>query len=140
MSRSGYIEDYADDNPLAFGRWRGVVRSATRGKRGQEFLREMLAALDKIESKTLIARELQTYDGGVCAIGAWGAAKGINMMEVDPEDYYYVAGMCPVATALVQEIIYMNDEGAVGHETPAARYDRMRAWVKAQLVQPTPKE
>lgn len=139
MSRSGYTDDYGDDDPLAFGRWRAVVKSATRGKRGQKFLREMLAALDALESKTLIADELQTYDGGVCAIGAWGAAKGLNMMEVDPEDYEAVADMCGVAPALVQEIVFMNDE-AYRREGPAARYAEMRAWVDAQLVQPKTQE
>lgn len=133
MSRSGYSEDIDDE--LELGRWRGVVASATRGKRGQKFLREMLAALDALESKTLIKNDLQTYDGGVCAIGAWGAAKGINMMEIDPEDYERVANICGVAPALVQEIVFMNDE-AYWHGGAAARYEKMRAWVEAQLVQP----
>ena len=44
MSRSGYGDDYGDDDPLAIGRWRGAVNSAIRGKRGQQTLREILAA------------------------------------------------------------------------------------------------
>jgi hypothetical protein len=50
MSRSGYSDDL---DPLALGRWRGRVASAMRGKRGQAFLREMLAAMDAM----LAARE-----------------------------------------------------------------------------------
>lgn len=34
MSRSGYVDEY-DLEPGEFGRWRGVVVSAIRGKRGQ---------------------------------------------------------------------------------------------------------
>ena len=36
MSRAGYSDDL---DPLDFGRWRARVRSATYGKRGQEFCR-----------------------------------------------------------------------------------------------------
>jgi hypothetical protein len=132
MSRSGYTEDYGDDDPLALGRWRGVVESAIRGKRGQKFLREMLLALDALENKTLIGGELQTYDGGVCAIGAWGAAKGINMMEIDPTDYETIAGTCGIATPLAQEIMFMNDE-AFWRNGPADRYKNMRIWIEAQI-------
>lgn len=52
MSRSGYTDD--DDDPLATGRWRAQVRSAIRGKRGQAFLRELIAALDAMPEKALI--------------------------------------------------------------------------------------
>ena len=132
MSRSGYIDDLGDDDPLALGRWRGRVQSAIRGKRGQEFLKEMLAALDLLPEKALIARELQTYDGGVCALGAWAASKGINMMEVDPEDYDSVANLTPIATCMVQEIVYINDE-VFWRATPTERYTKVRAWIESQI-------
>lgn len=137
MSRSGYSDDYGDSNWDLIC-WRGAVASAIRGRRGQRFLHEMLAALDALESKTLVAEELQTYDGGVCAIGAWGAAKGINMMEMDPDDYVAVADVCGVARALVQEVVFMNDDGYYGRDTPEKRFQRMREWVKAQIVDGAP--
>lgn len=56
MSRHGYT-DSCDDN-FALIRWRGAAKSAIRGKRGQAFLRELLAALDAMPEKRLIAREL----------------------------------------------------------------------------------
>jgi hypothetical protein len=43
MSRPGYCDD--TDN-WQFIRWRGAVKRAIRGKRGQEFLRELLAVPD----------------------------------------------------------------------------------------------
>lgn len=44
MSRHGYSDDCHDDI-LSFGQWRGQVASAIRGKRGQAFLKELIAAL-----------------------------------------------------------------------------------------------
>ena len=41
MSRSGYCDDYGDDDPLALGRYRAQVNSAIRGKRGQALLRRL---------------------------------------------------------------------------------------------------
>lgn len=43
MSRSGYNDDC---DGWALIRWRGAVNSAINGKRGQAFLRELVAALD----------------------------------------------------------------------------------------------
>lgn len=60
MSRSGYTEDCDDNWQLI--RWRGAVASAIRGKRGQAFLRELLAALDAMPEKRLIADAL-VFDG-----------------------------------------------------------------------------
>lgn len=68
MSRSGYCDDY-DCDPLPLGRWRGQVASAIRGKRGQAFLRELVAALDAMPEKRLIANDLEQA-GNVCAIAA----------------------------------------------------------------------
>lgn len=60
MSRSGYVDDMCDE--WAMIRYRGAVKSAIRGKRGQAFLREMLAALDAMPEKRLTAGAL-IFDG-----------------------------------------------------------------------------
>lgn len=65
--------------------WRGAVNSAIHGKRGQGFLRDMAAALDAMPNKTLVANALQTPSGEVCAMGAVGVARGIDMTKLDPE-------------------------------------------------------
>ena len=150
MSRSGYVDDM--DDQWALIRWRGAVKSAIRGRRGQAFLREMLAAMDALPEKKLVAWELEA-DGQVCAIGAVGRERGVDMKALDPEDYDTVAGVFGIATPLAQEIVYMNDEywhwstddngqllkdenGGWRKITPEERFQKMRRWVEKQIVAP----
>lgn len=137
MSRSGYSNDM--DNAWDLIRWRGAVASAIRGARGQAFLKEMLAALDKTEPNRLIANEL-SHGAEVCAIGAVGVARGIDMSNLDPEDRETVAGTFGISPALAAEIVFMNDEGGFYKETPEARYTRMRCWIESHLKQDNAQE
>lgn len=130
MSRSGYSDDIEDNWALI--RWRGAVASAIRGKRGQAFLREMVGALEALPEKRLIAGELQIPDGEVCAIGAVGKARGLDMGSLDPEDAETVAGTFGIADVMAREIVYQNDEGG-WYETPEQRFARMLRWAKASL-------
>lgn len=130
MSRSGYTDDI-DDNWLHI-MWRGRVASATKGRRGQKMLRDMLAALDAMPVKELIAHRLDCPDG-VCALGALGRSREMDMSGLDPEDYQSVSAAFDIAEPLAQEIVYLNDEAAPYRETPAERHARMRSWVAAQL-------
>ncbi len=139
MSRSGYSDD-CDGWDLI--RWRGAVASAIRGKRGQQFLKEMLAALDAMPEKRLIANELQDERGGVCAIGAVGAARGIDMKALDPDEPEGIAKTFDVASALVQDIADMNDD-AFRYAKPSdirspeeRRWQSMRDWCAAQIIPP----
>jgi hypothetical protein len=129
MSRSGYSDDVEDNWALIM--WRGAVASSIRGKRGQAFLREMLATLDAMPSKRLIPHDLEA-GGEVCAIGAVGAKRGIDMTKIDPEDNETVAGTFDIAVPLVREIVYVNDDYAL-NETPERRWARMRNWVVRQI-------
>lgn len=135
MSRSGYSED-CDDNWQII-RWRGVVASATRGKRGQAFFRDLLAALDAMPEKRLIANDLVSKDvsgaENVCALGALGKARGVDMTPLDPEDPETVAAAFDIATPLAQEVVFENDEAGPWKETPEHRWSRVRAWVAAQI-------
>jgi hypothetical protein len=141
MSRSGY-SDGQDDNWQMI-RWRGMVASATRGKRGQKLLVDLLAALDAMPEKALVAHELETKDGEVCALGALGKARGIDMQKLDPEEPESVAAAFDIATPLAQEIVYMNDEylDSKWNETtkryedvkPEERWASMRDWVASQI-------
>lgn len=131
MSRSGYSDDY-DQGQLAM--WRGAVRSAIKGHRGQAFLKEMLAALDALPEKKLIADELE-QEHQVCAIGAVGLARKVDMTNIDPHDPDTVSGKFGIARALACEIVFENDEGA-GYwkkETPEDRFTRMRRWVEGNI-------
>lgn len=139
MSRSGYTEDLDWWHLIM---WRGRVASAIRGKRGQALLRDLLAALDAMPEKRLIANELEA-EGEVCALGAVGRLRGIDLAQLDPEDADRVAGAFDVATCLAQEITYINDEyGPIGwdpvtrkriDETPEQRWQRVRDWAVENL-------
>lgn len=81
MSRSGYDDDSED--ALAHGRWRAQVASATRGKRGQRLLGDMLAALDAMPEKRLVAHELEvSAEADARDAAAWAA-----ITQRDPSEY-----------------------------------------------------
>ena len=129
MSRAGYNDDGGGWDLI---RWRGAVTSAMRGKRGQAFLRELLTALDALPEKRLIQQELE-LGGEVCALGAVGRARGIDMKNIDPEEYDDVAATFGIPQALAREIEYENDEGTWKPETPEQRFERIRAWVVSNI-------
>jgi hypothetical protein len=109
MSRSGYSDDYGDDDPLALGRYRAQVNSAIRGKRGQALLRELLAALDAMPEKRLVAGELEA-DGQFCALGVVGQARGLNLASIDTYDLDSLAPQFNIAEQLAREIMWVNDD------------------------------
>ncbi len=131
MSRSGYHDDLGD---LELGRWRGQVASAIRGKRGQALLRDMVTALDAMPDKRLITSELES-DGEVCALGALGRMRGIDLAVLDPEDPDGVAAAFNIAQQLAREIVNENDE-TWHEETPESRWARMRRWAEANIIKP----
>ena len=117
MSRSGYTEDcgdYDDDNRSLL--WRGAVQSAMRGKRGQAFLTELLAAMDALPARRLVAGDFEAPETGmpfasrrdVCALGALDPS-------VDEYDAEYLADRFGIARALAAEIVYQNDECVSDH-------------------------
>ena len=136
MSRSGYVDDV--DDQWALIRWRGAVASSIRGKRGQAFLTEMRIALDAMPDKKLVAMELEA-GGSVCAIGAVGRMRGVDMATIDPEDYDRIASTFGIAAPLAQEIVWLNDEAGYHSETEETRFNRMRRWLDTVIVASAPK-
>lgn len=134
MSRSGYVDDLASDEPLQYGRWRGRVASAIRGARGQKFLKDTLAALDAMPDKRLIDADLINEDQ-VCTLGAALLARGIGPDSFDPRDHEGIGAALNIAPCLVQEIEYMNDEAAP--YDPEERWQWMRRAVQ-KLIKETP--
>jgi hypothetical protein len=132
MSRSGYSDDCEGWDLI---RWRGAVASAIRGERGQAFLREMIVALDALPQKRLTENALE-HDGEVCAMGAVGLKRGIDMNEIDATDRHSVASAFGISPALAAEIAYENDE--YWRDTPENRWQRMRKWAESHLQERTP--
>lgn len=141
MSRSGY-SDNCDGWELIM--YRGAVTSAMRGKRGQKFLRELVAALDAMSGKRLVEGRLE-HDGEVCALGSVGKLRGLPMDGVDYEDESncgeQVATMFGIAPAMAREIMYENDDelGFGKKESPERRWSRMREWAVANLKDQPPR-
>jgi hypothetical protein len=136
MSRSGYTDDCPMDNSGWL--YRGAVKSAIQGRRGQAFLNEMLRALDAMPEQKLIAHELEK-DGAVCAIGAVGKARSLDMSKLDPEDAYILAETFGIAPALARELVFENDDdfGFRAREAPEARFQRMRTWIVENIKRGT---
>lgn len=108
MSRSGYSDDC--DDHWARICWRGAVKSAIRGKRGQAMLRETLAALDSLPEKILAPDSLVNADGQYCTLGALGSARCLDMSNINPEDSESIATLFGISHALAREIMWRNDE------------------------------
>lgn len=137
MSRSGYKYD-CDARELAL--WRASVTRAICGKRGQAFLREMLAALDALPEKKLVHGKIVSDKGECCAMGAVALARKLDVSSVDETERDDVADVFGIAPALAAEIAFQNDEGSSfswgGAEPEANRFARIRRWVVSQIVAP----
>lgn len=129
MSRSGYSEDC---DGWALIRWRGAVNAAIKGKRGQSLLSELAAALEAMPVKRLIADELLSKEGEVCALGAVARHRCLKVDDLDPDNSEAVAATLNIAEALAREIVFMNDD--YSGETPEQRWERMRKWVGEVIV------
>lgn len=126
MSRSGYTDDC---DGWALVRWRGAVASAIRGRRGQAFLRELIAALDALPEKRIAAGSLATPDGEFCALGAIGKRREMDLASIDPYDPNDVARAFGVSVALVSEIADLNDMAGIrGRATAEERWRDVRDW------------
>lgn len=129
MSRHGYSDDCEN-----IAMWRGVIASATRGKRGQAFFRALLEALDAMPDKRLVAHELQTDEGSVCALGCLGKARGVDLDSVETEDWSKLGELFDIAPQLAQEVMYVNDEDFRGRHSPEERWHVVRNWAARQII------
>lgn len=144
MSRSGYTDDCDDTWEMI--RWAGILKSARRGKRGQAFFRELVAALDAMPEKRLVEGALETEEGAVCALGCLGRAKGVRLAELSPKpdefgdeewDHDALGAAFNVAPSLAREVMYRNDDYFGG--TPEQRWEKVRDWAARQII-PTEEE
>jgi len=134
MSRSGYSDD-CDGAELNL--WRGAVNMAIKGKRGQDFLREALAALDAMPEKRLTTDSLhEPTTGEFCTLGVVGAARGMDMKPLEYSERDGVAKAFDISEALAAEIMFENDDWdswGGRPSTPEQRWSRMRAWIVAHI-------
>ena len=131
MSRAGY-DGNCDGWDLI--RYRGAVASALRGRRGQAFLRDLVAALDAMSAKRLIAADLISCRNEMCSLGAVGARRGILLHKLDPDDVDGVAETFQLAPTLIREIMWVNDDEGPYNETAPARWRRVRGWATSHIV------
>ena len=130
MSRSGYSDD-CDGSALNL--WRGAVEQSIRGKRGQAFLRETLAALDAMTAKELAAESLyEPASGAFCTLGVVGKARGVDLEKLEYAEVEEVADVFGIAQSLAAEIMYMNDD-EYDHHSPEHRWSHMRNWIASQI-------
>ncbi len=129
MSRHGYSDEY---NSYQLAMWRGVIASAKRGKRGQAFFRALVAALDAMPVKELVEGELEDAEGSVCALGCLGKARGVDLKQVENEDWEHLGALFNIAPQLAQETVYVNDE-RWNVASPAVRWRCVRDWAARQI-------
>ena len=131
-------EDWEPDS--AADQWRnicfwGAVKKAVEGKRGQAFLKEMITALDALPKKELIEDELE-IEGQYCAIGSVGRLRGIDMSDIQVDDWDKIAEVFGIAPSLVRAIEFENDQsdyGATVLNANQRRWERVRRWCVAHL-------
>ena len=138
MSRSGYSEGDCDDTEslLASGRWQAQLRSAIRGKRGQRFLLDLIAALDALPERKLIANDLQR-EGSFCALGALAHHRK-QTIELDGEwedrDWAKLGNAFDIAEQLARETMFINDERT---RNDGERWFDVRRWAIRNLTPET---
>ncbi len=124
-------EDYSGQFEL----WQANCERSLRGKHGQEELRELREALLALPEKRLIHESLEDEEGGVCAIGAYGKRKGVDLSKFDVDsdtDEVGIAGGMPRLVAW--KVVEMNDMQFSSEFTPEQRYEKMLAWIESKLV------
>ncbi len=119
----------------------GIMSPTIGIGRLDELLRDLIAALDAMPDKRLIPHDLikrnEVDKAEFCTLGAIGHAKGIDMTDIDPYDHETLSEKLNIATQLVQEIEFLNDETC--DSQPEKRWEQMRGWAVRRL-KPAPKQ
>ena len=144
--RINYSDD--EDRPGQFALWQTNCARSLRGKAGQAALRTLETALIALPAKRLIAWQLVDDAGDVCAVGAYARHQGLDLSRFDPEDETDQVGVEAGMPRLVAwQLVELNDivlnaiwgcdddpKGRYRKMSPEERYDRVLAWVRAQLT------
>lgn len=132
------------DNPLDWGRYEAAKRSTLRGRRGQAFLRKLIAALDALPKPELSEGALaDRATGCVCALGAVALAQGDSFDDLAQDDGNWspedIATWYDISPTLANEVIIENDDWRDGNsaEIRQSRWRHVRAWAVRHLQDAT---
>jgi hypothetical protein len=139
MSRLYYEDDF--DYRLE-GLQQGWLKSAVRGQRGQQFLRDLVAALDALPTPELSCGALEDAETGCCcAFGAVRRFRGpenVNLWfhpeeeDITPDDLANPFGVPQtLAWAVVQVNEEMNESNT--EQGRRRRWAEVRAWAVSHL-------
>ena len=98
-------------------------------------LRDLRTALEAMPHRRLIAGELEA-DGEVCALGALGRRRGVDLSKLDPDDRKAVALAFDIAKPLAAEVVFLNDDAI--WTSPEGRWAYMHRWVLRQICDDAP--
>lgn len=148
MSRCGY--SYCDYDEWAAIMYRGAVKSAVRGARGQKALVDLVEALDAMPEKRL-ARNTFGNKCGVCALGAVARHRGVDLADLEPDLGDDPAGADPdyvdaidsaklgerldIAESMAREVMWHNDDAYDNSQRcQEMRWSSMRKWALRNML------
>ena len=123
------MDDCDYDHNGRMNLWRGAVKSAIRGARGQKLLSDLIIGLDSLPAPRLIASEFE-IQGEFCALGAAAKIRGLDIRELDIWDSGDTAKKFNVSDAMIREITWINDECGE-QDTPEERFLRVYNWIRS---------
>ena len=129
--------NYSDEEdwPGQFELWQGNCERSLRGRQGQQELKELKAALLALPDKSLLYKTLYDEEGGVCAVGAYGRHKGLDLTKFDVDSETDEVGIEAGMPKLVAwKVVEMNDILFDRTFTPEQRYEGMLAWVESKIL------
>ena len=144
MSRYCDYDDY-DYEPWMEGQAAGARRSAIRGRRGQQLLRDLIAGLDALPVQELAAGSLEDPETGcVCALGAVRLQRGADAVPLlfdptDPDvDWRNLAEPFDISETLANAVVSQNEyyDGCNDEQSRRRRWRSVRDWAVRNLTTP----
>lgn len=143
----GEIDD-ADDQ-RRYNLHQGVIAKQMRSRKGQAFLRELIASLEALPEKRLV-NDAVAKDGCVCGLGAIALRRRVDAgedrdavladlanVEVDVRDGdEHVSEWAERELGAQQNVasaIAWTTDADEGTITPEQRYERVLSWAKSQV-------
>jgi hypothetical protein len=142
MTRYCNSDDY-DYEPWMEGQAAGALKSAIRGRRGQQLLRDLIAGLDALPVPELAAGSLEDPETGcVCALGAVRLQRGADTVQLwfdpaDPDvDWRNLAEPFNISETLAHAVVSQNEYVTEKNDeySRRSRWKSVRAWAVSHLL------